>query len=286
MSKIIKSALTVALALVVLGAVLVCVSLLLGANLRELWDAGSFQINPISGFGFGDLKDYTVCLDGEERFSPDEVRRIELGWISGKVTLQVGSRDRIELQERCSRSLCDDQKLCWKLENGCLYLRFCSQTQTRLFDKELVLTIPEGWTAEYFSIDAVSADLTLRGLTVEKKLSADTTSGEIRVEDCRADSLDANSVSGSIFVRGKATSFRLNTTSGDVRLQLPDAQGAQRIEVDTVSGDVYLDASGALDLDFDSVSGKLSGRLTQGGDVCPRVTVDTVSGDLILSSFQ
>ena len=362
MSKTVKTVLLTALLLIVLGMALIAVSLLRGADIRELWNSGNFQVGQIST-GYGDLKDYTICKNGEESFSPAEVKRIDLDWISGTVKLQPGSGDRITLKESCEKTLKDEQKLCWKLDEGTLSIRFCKALQTQMAGKDLVLTVPADWTAESIGVHASSADLELRGLTVEGALSSTATSGEVRITDCssrtlaagatsgevtlsscacdkldvgttsgeislagcecrelrlgatsgavsidggRCDTLKANTASGNIYVRTEAKEIRLestsgsirceevsalcsvsiDTTSGTVKLALLDTGSDQRIEIETTSGDVYLDAPGAIDLDYDTASGDMHGRLEQGGSGCPRVEIETTSGDLILGAFD
>ena len=78
----------------------------------------------------------------------------------------------------------------------------------------------------------------------------------------------------------------IGTTSGEVRLSLLDTRNEQKIAVETTSGDVYLDVPGAMELDYDTASGDLSGKLEQGGSGCPKVEIDTTSGDLILGAFD
>ena len=338
----VKTALLVALFLLIVGMALIAVSLLRGGSLQDIWSNASLDMNVISA-GHGELKGYTVCRTGEESFSPDEVRSIDLGWIDGTVKLQSGGVDRITLKESCEKPLKDEQKLCWKLDKGILSIRFCSALQTKMPGKDLVLTVPAGWTAEDLTVAATSADLELRGLAAEKTLSAVVTSGNAHLFDCRCDRLDAVSTSGSvelqgcecrelalggtsgalraegcvcdklkagstsgnIAVRAEAKKIELGSTSGSircegvpagcdvtvgatsgsVRLNLADTRDGQRIEIETTSGDVYLDAPGAIDLDYDTASGDMRGRLESGGSGCPTVKVDTTSGDLILGAF-
>lgn len=362
MSKAVKTALVTALLLIVLGMALVSIALLRGANIRELWQSGNFQVGMIST-GYGDLKDYTVCQSGEESFSAAEVRSIDLGWISGTVKLQPGSGDRITLKENCGNALKEEQKLCWKLDKGTLSIRFCKATQMKNVDKDLVLTVPADWTAESIGVHATSADLELRGLRVEGILSSTATSGGVTLDGCncrtlavsassgevslngcvfdkldagassgsislkgcdgrelrfgatsgaigidggRCDTLKANTTSGNIYVRAEANEIRLGSTSGSIRcegvpagcdvsidatsgtvkLNLFDTSSDQRIRIETTSGDVHLDVPGAIDLDYDTASGDIRGRLEQGGSGCPQVEVETTSGDLILGAFD
>lgn len=343
MSKAVKTALVTALLLIVLGMALVSIALLRGANIRDLWNSGSFQVGVLNT-GYGNLKDYTICQSGEESFSPAEVKRIDLDWISGTVKLQPGSGDRITLKESCEKALKDEQKLCWKLEKGTLSIRFCSALQTQMAGKDLVLTVPADWAAESIGVGVTSGDVELRALQVEKTLEVSATSGDVQLFDCRCGRLEAGSTSGSISLKGcagrefelgatsgelsaddcrcdtvKATTtsgnisvrceakeIRLGSTSGSIRcegvpagcnvsidatsgtvkLNLLDTSNDQRIQVETTSGDVYLDVPGAIDLDYDTASGDMRGRLEQGGSGCPKVEIDTTSGDLILGAFD
>ena len=339
----VKTALSVGFILLVIGLALVAAAMLRGDNPLDVWNNARFDVSTIST-GFGGLKGFTVCRTGTESFSPDEVQRIDVGWISGTVTLEPGASDRLTVTERCEKELPDDQKLCWKLENGTLYLRFCSAARMQMVDKDLVLNYPAGWTAKSVEVGATSGDLTLCGLQLSGDLAVTVTSGEILVKDCRCEDLDAGATSGSVDVQGcvcgkltlgstsgalraencrcdrieagstsgdirvksEAKSITLSSTSGAIRceavpagcdvsigatsgkvyLQLRDTSDGQRITVATTSGDVYLDVPGAMDLDYDTASGDMSGRLESGGSGCPKVEIGTTSGDLILGAFD
>ncbi len=344
MKKGVKTALAVALVLLFSGLGLLAWSASAHGGPAGLWNKAALRLNWSVGSA-EDLAGYTVCQSGEAHFSPDEVRRIDLGWVAGTVKLEPGG-DTIAVKERCSKPLGEDQKLCWKLENGTLSLRFCSALHTTMPGKDLVLTFPAGWIPEKVSVDVTSADVELRALRVGGALSIDATSGDLhaencvcidlkasttsggidlqgceadsglslgstsgalRAQDCRCDRLRAAATSGDIHVAGcsakelelGATSggvrcegvpagcdVSIDTTSGEVRLSLLDTSSGQELSIETISGDVYLDVPGAIDLDFDTVSGGMSGRLEQGGKGCPEVGIDTTSGDLILGSFH
>lgn len=158
--------------------------------------------------------------------------------------------------------------------------------------------------------DSLALGATSGGISAEScrcdKLEAGTTSGGVSLLDCVCRTLEAGATSGDIAVRCESEAIRLDTTSGSircedvparchvncgatsgaVRISLREAGDEQRIEVETTSGDVYLDAPGAIELDYDTASGDLRGKLRQGGDGCPQVRVDTTSGDLILGGLE
>jgi DUF4097 and DUF4098 domain-containing protein YvlB len=126
--------------------------------------------------------------------------------------------------------------------------------------------------------------------------------GNVSVEVPRGTSLDFDSTSGDVTVRGLGGDVRVRTMSGDVKVQ-----GARKIDVETISGDVTVDATAkarlhtvsgnvvattadpAPQLDFESASGSLdwTGTCAKG---C-HLAVQTVSGDVKLnvdpkSSFE
>lgn len=322
MNKKIKTALAVALVLILTGAMLIGGEVLRGTDMASLIRSNAFTINVAD---LGVSADYTACKSGKESFSPDEVKRIDLSWIAGSVKMEQGPGKTITFAETASRELTDGEKLRWKLENGTLTLRYCANGQRNVPEKDLVLSVPADWNAEWIDVSATSADLELRGLKASGKLEVGVTSGKLRMTDCTCGRLEATATSGDMTLTGcscrkleagstsgdisvlrcGAEEMKLGCTSGDircedlparceldcdstsgsVRVSLQNAQNDQRIVINTTSGDVYLDVPGAMDLDYDSVSGDLRGNLTQSDDTCPRVEVDTVSGDLILGAF-
>lgn len=296
MSKSVKTALAVAVVLIVTGAMLIAGALLGGVRIQDLWNNGNFGLSMIST-GYGNLKGYTVCSSGEESFSPAEVKRLDLGWISGSVRIETGG-ERVTLKESCAQPLKEDQKLCWKLENGTLSVRFCKAVQTRLTGKDLVVLVPAGWTAESATVDATSADLTLRALRVEGPLTLGATSGDVLCENCRCGDLDAGSTSGSVELRGvdcsrltlgatsgmlsaedcRCDSLEAGTTSGRIRL----CCDAKSITVTSTSGDIRCEGVPAgCGVECGATSGTVKLSLSGSADG-QRIRIDTTSGDVYL----
>ena len=317
----VKTALAVGFILLVIGLALFALPLLRGASIRDVWDGaaadlnGNFNLGVVST-GFGNLRDYTVCRDGEASFSPDEVKKIDLGWISGTVKLAPGGSD-LHVKESCAKALKDDQKLCWKLEGGTLYLRFCTAARTSSIEKDLVLSFPAGWTAESVGVSASSADIELHELTVAGRLSVDTTSGDtlldgcgcrtlsvgatsgaLHLNDCRSEELDAGTTSGAIGLSGCETrTLRLAATSGALqaegcvcdRLEAGTTSGsvnvgcrAKSITIGSTSGDIRCEGVPAgCDVDIDTTSGEVKLGLKDASDG-QRIEIETTSGDVYL----
>ena len=131
-------------------------------------------------------------------------------------------------------------------------------------------------------VNTASGDLRVRD--VEQALGCRTASGDVAVRRCLGP-ITAHLVSGDLLVGEAAAGLTVITVSGDVRF---DAAGGGGMQVQSVSGDVYLAIKEGerLYIDASSVSGTMSSDLAVGdvpandGGAVYDVRVRTVSGDL------
>jgi DUF4097 and DUF4098 domain-containing protein YvlB len=124
----------------------------------------------------------------------------------------------------------------------------------------------------------VSAGALISGLSEDATIS--TVSGDVVVDGITGD-LVLNSVSGEIAVRNHHGKIDVHTVSGDVT-----ATGdVVRYSSDGVSGDVFLDVTGAPDeIRVNTVSGNVTTRLESGHGAQYRI--NTVSGRLQLDDSE
>lgn len=297
-----KIALLTALILIAVGATLCSIARGRGENLEALIDedALSLQLGQVN-FGIGQAG-YSVSSSGEESFAANEVTALELSWISGSVRVERYDGDTIVVMESCAQALREGQRMRWKLTDGRLSVIACANGERRLPNKSLQILVPRDWLGKDISADAASASVTLEGLSISGRMELNTASGKVQVEDCVCGELkidtasgeasvertavdggfETNTVSGAVQLEG--CSFReleVKTTSGAVTLRFAEKPGA--IQVDTVSGNVSLRVPKGtkLDVQYDSVSGRLSGNYLSAGDGVS-VQVDTVSGGLTI----
>lgn len=340
MKKTGKIALSVAALLIVFGLLFCAIAVTQGADLVQLWENGAFSVQVDSvNYGLWGDAGYAVCEDGELSFDPEEVWSLDLSWVAGSVSVESYDGNTLLLREECARELREGQRMRWKLSGQTLSVRYCASGESKVPAKQLTVLVPNGWAREEVTVDATSADVSFKGLRVNETLSADVTSGKVRVSGCSASGLrvnttsgnveiedaeirgtawvdttsgtvglrqltcgklDADTTSGNIDFEGLASEIDVDTTSGRVSLQgLPDDCA---VNVDTVSGDVSLQFAGTakkvtvdttsgtvrlsfpegtgLDLDYDTVSGRLSGDVQHDSKGGVPVRVNTVSGDL------
>ncbi len=124
-----------------------------------------------------------------------------------------------------------------------------------------------------------NGDANLEALSVDGKLSAATTNGDVEMTHVKAAEIAVTTVSGDVsaeLIRANAVTVR--TTSGDVEME--EADTVERVNVATVSGDMDLQLNIPCPaMDLESVSGDVCLELA-GSEALYTVNVRTTSGDV------
>lgn len=138
-------------------------------------------------------------------------------------------------------------------------------------ESDLVLRVPESAS---LSIDGVSSDITIRG-SRGARIDAETVSGDVWVE-AHSERVDLSSVSGDVEFSGASLRTSVETVSGDIELSGMTGE----LDVSMVSGDLDSRGGRFSMASFESVSGTLEIDLEveAGG----RLTVESMSGDVRL----
>jgi hypothetical protein len=125
-------------------------------------------------------------------------------------------------------------------------------------------------------VSTVSAGVDVAEVGGEQRLNS--VSGDIRLDGGGA-STEVKTVSGDVLLRGseQGTALRIATVSGDVRIE----RGGGSLEANTVSGDLRLGLGAIRSLRLRSTSGDIEVRAT--AERGSRVEAESVSGDVDLS---
>lgn len=255
-------------------------SLLAGLlSLRGLhnWDDLNWSVHWISDHGSDE--GYTV---GEASVS-DEVRELDVGWLSGSVRLELTDGDAVTLREE-PQPESSDARMRWKLQDGKLtvYSQKSGLTiPTRA--KQLTIGIPadRAEKLQKLSLDLGAASATLPTLTL-RELELDSVSGSVTLSGGSYEKLDFDSTSGDLTVTDAAVGeLSADTTSGSLTLD-----GAfETVDFDTTSGTLRLTSSVLpQDIDCDSVSGGVTLTLPENSGFS--ASLDSVSGDLTVDGFM
>jgi hypothetical protein len=199
--------------------------------------------------------------------------RVEVSNISGSVTVTTWDKPVADL----SGTLGHDSKLEISGDATHLNLKVDSIKGGWMHngpssDSDLILRLPRTVALD---LSVVSADAKVNGVA-GKTLEVASVSGTVSVNSGAPD-VDVNSVSGDVSVDGTnaaMTRAHLQTVSGNI-----NAKGLNgRVKVETVSGDILLDAGQVQDLEAGTVSGDAKLSLSPTGHAS--VKLETMSGDL------
>ena len=223
----------------------------------------------LNGFGVNsrvhldyDQKGYTVLKDGEESFSPGEVKELQIDWISGGVNVERWDGKELVVREKASAKLSEDECLRFRLSGGTLSILPCANKVRALPEKQLTVLVPQSLTLSELTADAASASVALRGLDVGGTVDLNSASGSLQLEDCRCAALELDSASGSRQV---------------LRCEVRGA-----VETDSASGSFTAEELGCLSLN----AGSTSGSLKIGALSCDTLKLSSVSGSQRVSGLE
>ena len=186
------------------------------------------------------------------------VKRIELEWAAGGVTLVSGS-GTLQVSESGGENLSVSERLHWWLDGTTLRIKYCESGYSHVIpskDKQLMLELPENIDLK---IDIASGKVRADALNVSS-LEIDTASGGVEIGTLTAREAEIDTASGGVTI-GTATierEFDVDTASGGLTV---DRISAQTIKIDTASGGTTLGLDKVTTVDIDAASGKITLKL-------------------------
>lgn len=125
---------------------------------------------------------------------------------------------------------------------------------------KLDIYVPEDYN-EDFDIDVVSSDVSITNQDIDK-LKVKTVSGIIELKNTTYNGINADCVSGDIYINGEISDSDLDTVSGDINLTVSKLK--DDVKMNTISGDVNLSIdkeSDGFKIEYSTVSGDLQNTL-------------------------
>ena len=223
------------------------------------------------------------------------IQNLEIDWAAGSITIQPGSEtDTIRFRDDYNGE--EKYQLYYVTKGDTLKIDFCESDWEEIGfgihlgsapEKNLVVEIPESMVLQTLEIDAASAKLSVRDLTVNQ-VELDTASGEAGFENCTITHLDIDTGSGNVTYSGSLTTLDCDSASASIVANLNNVP--QSMEVDTASGDldITLPENAGFSANLDAISGKFqsdfdcvteSGRYVCGDRSC-RIDVSAMSGNV------
>ncbi|HYL40221.1 MAG TPA: DUF4097 family beta strand repeat-containing protein [Candidatus Binatus sp.] len=200
--------------------------------------------------------------------------RFTLRQASGEIQIRGVEGDRIRV-----RSLDDDRSLdsVFQINTGSDYVELRQLEKFGLGilsltrgAPEIAVEVPHGATV---SVESASAEVAVSDLSGTKRFR--TASGDLSFERLSGP-VDVESVSGDVEIEGQAPlELAAKSISGEMRVRVPRLR---RLELQTTSGDIYLDAQ--LDGNGPFSLRSISGDVTLVGRSGFRIEAQSVTGDL------
>lgn len=199
---------------------------------------------------YSDGENYITAETSEIKIT-DDVKKIDVEWVSGNVTVSRSEDANLYIIEEGRISKTD--ALVYKIDGDTLEIDFV-KPKFGIFglnsaaSKDLTLKLPEKYY-DKMTVNFVSADVKINNVNVDK-IDLESVSGEIDMQQAFFKELDIEAVSGNaeIYLPGTA-SFRaeIDSVSGDFNTDFAV----------TKQGDAYISGSGDIEISADMVSGNL-----------------------------
>ena len=239
---------------------------------------------------FGTYKNASEYKIADGTVSVENVDTLEVNWIAGSVLVERTGSGSITVSESLPanskiESISEDMKMRYLEKDGVLTLQFCksglrlNKDLYNTLKKDLKITVPEGVELKGVTTDVVSSDLTVKNIAANK-FSVNGVSAKLTMNGCAVEDLDCKTVSGKLSIETEAAmkSLSVDSVSGNVTLQAP---AVDEIDVKCVSADFEMNDCKIGRIDCETVSGKI--RVKTGEDL-PKMKINTVSGSVSVTA--
>lgn len=201
------------------------------------------------------VEGYTVA---ETFVVSDKQFDVHIGLVSEDVKYMVHDEDTIEV---LYKNVTDLEKYNITFTDNRFELQRKTQRSSINFRKEsakFIVKVPVGVVSNTFSLNLVSGDGKLEGITT-KDLSIKTTSGDVKLHSFKATETNVSTVSGDVKLsEGSFEKASLSMVSGDLHTTNLSCDGD--VTVNTVSGDFKAENTHIGPFKFKTVSGDCKGR--------------------------
>ena len=230
---------------------------------------------------------------------PKQIQEIDIEWAAGNIIVEAADVDTIRVTETASGN--SRHAMVWKESNHKLTIRFSEQNVFSFgIDlgadqaKDLTIQVPMGWECSSLDIDAASATVGVKNLTI-REVDFDGASGICTFDNCAVDELDIDTASGDIYFTGTLNALECDAASASVYAVFDNVPG--RIEMDSMSGDLditlpstagFTVSLNALSSDFacDFGYSQQKDNTYRRGDGKCRISLNAMSGDLYIREYR
>ena len=243
-------------------------------------------VAPIAVPGSGEELVGTYIAEGKT------ATHIDIEWADGSILIQTGDVDQIQFSE--SGEYEESEALVYRQDGSKLGIRYQKEDVYFGFQsthsKDLTITVPRNWEGLSIDIDAASAQVELRGLTV-REVDFDSASGTCVFTGCMVEELNVSTASGDVEFTGFLGTLEMESMSAVFRGQFLSCP--KSLEIDSMSGDmeITLPSNCGFTAQVDALSGNFDSnfhvnqrddRYIHGDGNC-RIFLSGMSGDIFIA---
>lgn len=234
----------------------------------------------------------TVMYGSMYSGDPKVIKNIKINWAAGSITIVRGRDNNISISE----SEIEDQRYVMQISEigSTVTIDYCDDMKSltgfgkgKPEAKDLVIYVPANWECRSLEIDAASASVEVKELTIGE-VDFDGASATCNFENCIIDDLDVDTASGDVTFSGTLKQLQFDAASASFTASFDNVP--DRIDMDTMSGDldIFLPEQCGFEVSLDALSGDFFSEynVTQVddsyiyGDRHCRIHVNAMSGDV------
>lgn len=228
-----------------------------------------------NGFMFSFHEESGTVITGEKAtFDVAQIKKIEIDWAAGAVSIKTADTDRISVSEVSPEN--SKYKMTYRLNDGTLSLDYSKGTigigfgNWNIPNKDLCITVPRDWLCDELEIDGAALEIDIEGLSV-KSMNLDGASCNLQFSG-KVDEVDIDGASADIKLNceNRISGIEVDGASCEIDVTLPQGCGFL-VEMSGLSCSFHSDLSGVSQGD----------RYTYGDQHC-KIQVDGLSCDVTI----
>lgn len=226
--------------------------------------------------------------------SSQEVRRLNIDWAAGDVTIRAADVTDIFFSETCEANA---KPMTWQKNGDTLSISF-SKNKHRIgihstTGKTLLIEVPRDWVCQKLDLEITAASLHVENLTVTE-LDFEGASGDCNFSNCTVGSLEMSAAAGHVTFSGCLDQMEFEGGSGNLELMIWNDPQSISLEVGTGNLDLTLPANCGFTAQVSTLSGDFSSdfptnqtgnRHVFGNGSC-RIEIEALSSNIAIHQGQ
>lgn len=183
-----------------------------------------------------------TVVENEASVSADAVKKLEIDWAAGSIRIETAETDTISFCEITSDNT--EYRMTYQLSGDTLKLSYGTTSISIGFisipSKDLIITVPTGWSCKELEIDGASLSVNINGISIDN-LDLDGASNDLEFRGgIKKAEIDGASNSVTLICTDRPGQIDMDGASCELTLTLPKDCGFN-VQMDGLSCDFHSD---------------------------------------------